>query len=139
MKVQRCSIENNNSNTPKSQASPNFKAGIGDIALNAAGNSMQWIQDKGFLASFLIQDTLGMTVPRSAAGFLRDKEITGEYNMQEGFEVIGREGLTGPCMMAVAPIMMGLAALSLAWLILYPVVIRSTAWLRSLVALDILF
>ena len=110
MKVQRCSIENNNSNTPKSQASPNFKAGIGDIALNAAGNSMQWIQDKGFLASFLIQDTLGMTVPRSAAGFLRDKEITGEYNMQEGFEVIGREGLTGPCMMAVAPIMMGLAA-----------------------------
>ena len=65
---------------------------------------MQWIQDQGFLASFLIQDLLGMTAPRVGAAFLRDKEVTGKYNIQEGFEVLGREGLTGPCMMAVAPI-----------------------------------
>lgn len=109
MKVQNCLIENNSVNKNRKNT-PNFKAGIGDIALNTVGNSMQWIQDKGFLASFLIQDTLGMTVPRTAKGFLRDKEVTGQYNMQEGFEVIGREGLTGPIMMAVAPIMMGLAA-----------------------------
>lgn len=109
MKVQHCVTENNSINNTNKK-SPNFKAGFGDIVLNTAGNSMQWIQDKGFLASFLIQDTLGMTVPRSAKGFLRDKEVTGQYNMQEGFEVIGREGLTGPIMMAVAPIMFGLAA-----------------------------
>jgi len=78
--------------------------------LNLSGNTMQWIEDKGFLASFLIQDFGGMTVPRTTAGFLRDKENTGEYNMQEGFEVLGREGLTGPCMMAVAPIAMFIAA-----------------------------
>ena len=51
-----------------------------------------------------------MTVPRTAAGFLRDKENTGHYNMQEGFEVFGREVLTGPSMMAVAPLAMLIAA-----------------------------
>ena len=84
-----------------------FKAGFSP--LNTIGNSMQWIEDKGFLASFLIQDVLGMTAPRVGAAFLRDKEYTGEYNVQEGFEVLGREGLTGPCMMAVAPISFALA------------------------------
>ena len=112
MKIQACIAENiNNNKSQKSNKNTNFKAGLGDIVLNTAGSSMQWIQDKGFLASFLIQDGLGMTLPRTYAGFLRDKEVTGKYNMQEGFEVLGREGLTGPCMMAVAPIMFALAAL----------------------------
>lgn len=112
MKIQPCIAENiNNNKSQKSNKNTNFKAGLGDIVLNTAGSSMQWIQDKGFLASFLIQDGLGMTLPRTYAGFLRDKEVTGKYNMQEGFEVLGREGLTGPCMMAVAPIMFALAAL----------------------------
>ena len=88
---------------------PSFKAGFTG-ALNASGNIMQGIENGGFLASFLIQDFAGMTVPRTAAGFLRDKEQTGKYNMQEGFEVLGREGLTGPCMMAVAPISLLIAA-----------------------------
>ena len=79
-------------------------------ALNASGALMQSIENGGFLASFLIQDGIGMTVPRTAAGFLRDKEHTGHYNMQEGFEVLGREGMTGPCMMAVAPVSLLLAA-----------------------------
>ncbi len=92
------------------QRTPAFKSGVGAGALNAAGGMMQWIENQGFLASFLIQDALGMTAPRVGAGFLRDKEVTGQYNMQEGFEVLGREGLTGPCMMAVAPIMLGIAA-----------------------------
>lgn len=92
------------------QTSPSFKSvGVGD-ALNMFGGTMQWIEDKGFLASFLIQDVLGMTMPRVGAAFLRDKEITGEYNMQEGFEVLGREGLTGPCMMAIAPLMFAISA-----------------------------
>ncbi len=85
-------------------ASPSFKAAGITGALNSSGYIMNGIENGGFLTSFLIQDFCGMTVPRSVAGFLRDKEVTGEYNVQEGFEVLGREGLTGPMMMAVAPL-----------------------------------
>lgn len=88
---------------------PAFKAGMTNL-LNLSGNTMQWIENQGFLASFLIQDFGGMTVPRTAAGFLRDKETTGHYNFQEGKEVFGREALTGPCMMAVAPLSLLIAA-----------------------------
>ena len=97
-------VNNNRNNTV-----PAFRGGMTNM-LNLSGNTMQWIEDQGFLASFLIQDFGGMTVPRTAAGFLRDKENTGEYNMQEGMEVFGREALTGPCMMAVAPLAMFIAA-----------------------------
>ena len=41
---------------------PSFKAGGLDSTMAAFGGTMQWIQDKGFLASFLIQDTIGMTL-----------------------------------------------------------------------------
>ena len=106
-------VNNNNNENVYSQynskKSPSFKSGFTG-ALNASGNIMQGIENGGFLASFLIQDFAGMTIPRTAAGFLRDKEHTGQYNMQEGFEVLGREGLTGPCMMAVAPISLLIAA-----------------------------
>ncbi len=87
---------------------PNFK-GI-DSLLSSAGFVMNGIEKGGFLTSFLIQDTLGMTAPRVGAGFLRDKEVTGKYNKQEGFEVLLREGLTGPLMMAVAPTSLLIAA-----------------------------
>ena len=97
-------------NKSQLHAPTSFKgAGLAGL-LNTSGNTMQWIEDKGFLASFLIQDFGGMTIPRTTAGFLRDKENTGEYNIQEGMEVFGREALTGPCMMAVAPLAMLLAA-----------------------------
>jgi len=89
---------------------PSFRSGFGDVLLTGIGNTTQRIQGGGFLVSFLIQDGLGMTLPRVGAAFLRDKDVTGTYNVQEGFEVLGREGLTGPCMMAVAPIMFALAA-----------------------------
>ena len=116
MKVQHCSLENGKTRIDKRQevktrvVQPSFKAGPLDGSLVLAGGLMQWIQDQGFLASFLIQDLLGMTAPRVGAAFLRDKEVTGKYNIQEGFEVLGREGLTGPCMMAVAPLMLWGAA-----------------------------
>ncbi len=86
---------------------PSFRAAS---LLNTTGHVMQSIENGGFLASFLIQDGIGMTLPRTYAGFLRDKEVTGHYNFQEGFEVLGREGLTGPCMMAVAPVALFIAA-----------------------------
>jgi len=79
---------------------PTFKSGS---ALAGIGNIMQAIESKGYFASFLIQDGLGMTLPRTITGFNRDKEITGEYNIQEGKEVFLREGLTGPFIIAVAP------------------------------------
>ncbi len=116
LKIQKCIVENSinttsNNNPHRRATSPSFRAGgaFGG-ALNLFGSTMQGIENGGFLASFLIQDALGMTAPRVGAAFLRDKEVTGQYNMQEGFEVLGREGLTGPCMMAVAPIMFALAA-----------------------------
>ena len=116
LKIYNSNIYNNSitskqeNNVPeKSITSPSFKSGMTSL-LNLSGNVMQGIEDKGFLASFLIQDFGGMTVPRTAAGFLRDKEHTGHYNIQEGTEVLGREGLTGPCMMAVAPICLWVAA-----------------------------
>ncbi len=101
-------IYDNNQNQEMSQQVA-FKSGMAGV-LNASGALMQGIENGGFLASFLIQDGIGMTVPRTCAGFLRDKEKTGQYNVQEGLEVLGREGLTGPCMMAVAPLSLLLAA-----------------------------
>ncbi|MBR2429892.1 hypothetical protein IKB17_00310 [bacterium] len=101
---------NQSQNKQPIEYTPTFKAGALPGVLNFFGSTMQGIEDGGFLISFLIQDALGMTAPRVGAAFLRDKDITGEYNIQEGFEVLGREGLTGPCMMAVAPIMFLLAA-----------------------------
>ena len=90
-------------------ASPTFR-GHFDKLLNKSGDLMHRIENGGFLVLFLIQDFLGMTIPRTYAGFLRDKDVTGEYNIQEGLEVFGREGTTGPCMMAVAPLSLWLAS-----------------------------
>ena len=101
--------KNENKNTGNTLA---FKGNI-DTFLNKSGWLMNKIENGGFLVLFLIQDFLGMTLPRTFAGFLRDKEITGEYNIQEGFEVLGREILTGPSMMAVAPLCLWLASKSL--------------------------
>lgn len=109
LKVQGSIAQNINNNDKQEKQNVAFKSGMVG-ALNASGALMQSIENGGFLASFLIQDGIGMTVPRTAAGFLRDKEHTGHYNMQEGFEVLGREGMTGPCMMAVAPLSLLLAA-----------------------------
>ena len=109
MKVQGSIAQNINNNDKQEKQNVAFKSGMVG-ALNASGALMQSIENGGFLASFLIQDGIGMTVPRTGAGFLRDKEHTGHYNMQEGFEVLGREGMTGPCMMAVAPLSLLLAA-----------------------------
>lgn len=109
MKVQGSTVQNINNNDKQEKRQVAFKSGMASV-LNASGSVMQSIENGGFLASFLIQDGIGMTVPRTAAGFLRDKEHTGHYNMQEGFEVLGREGMTGPCMMAVAPLSLLIAA-----------------------------
>lgn len=85
-----------------------FKSSLGMNLLSASGALMQGIESKGYAVSFLIQDGLGMTLPRTLTGFNRDKEVTGQLNYKEGLEVLGREGMTGPFMMCVAPIMLWL-------------------------------
>ncbi len=92
----------NKNSVSHNKKNPSFGS-YGMAALGMSSAIMQWIESKGYLVSFLIQDGLGMTAPRVWTGFHRDKEITGEYNIQEGLEVLGREGITGPYMMAVAP------------------------------------
>ena len=86
-----------NQQKAKNQA---FKSGA---LLNATANLMQGIEKQGYFLSFLIQDGIGMTAPRTWTGFQRDKEITGKWNLQEGKEVFLREGMTGPYIIAVAP------------------------------------
>lgn len=88
---------------------PSFKSMM--PVWGATGSIMQWIESKGYFISFLIQDGLGMTAPRVWTGFHRDKEITGKYNKQEGFEVLGREGMTGPYIVGVAPAVLALSGL----------------------------
>ena len=90
------------------EQNPAFKSAMMPI-LGATGSIMQWIESKGYFISFLIQDGLGMTAPRVWTGFQRDKEITGKYNKQEGFEVLGREGMTGPFIVGVAPAVLALS------------------------------
>lgn len=109
MEIHNLTIRNIHNNDKQEKQNLAFKSGLATV-LNGSGAVMQGIENGGFLASFLIQDGIGMTVPRTCAGFLRDKEKTGHYNVQEGLEVFGREGLTGPCMMAVAPLSLLIAA-----------------------------
>ena len=109
MEIHNSTIRNIHNNDKQEKQNLAFKSGLATV-LNGSGAVMQGIENGGFLASFLIQDGIGMTVPRTCAGFLRDKEMTGHYNVQEGLEVFGREGLTGPCMMAVAPLSLLIAA-----------------------------
>ena len=87
---------------------PSFKSIGMSSVLDLSSFMMQWIESKGYLVSFLIQDGLGMTAPRVWTGFHRDKEITGEYNVQEGLEVLGRGGITGPYIIGVAPAILAL-------------------------------
>ena len=105
------SIDNNSKKTSilsSKKKNPAFKSSAGMNLLSASGALMQGIENKGYAISFLIQDGLGMTLPRTLTGFNRDKEVTGEWNFKEGIEVLGREGLTGPFMMSVAPLMLWL-------------------------------
>lgn len=107
----------------KAQSNPSFK-GIMDIP----GVAMNAIEKGGFATSFIIQDTLGMTVPRTGEGLQRgidkdrvkstwnvikakltfrepseeDKQKCLKFkdlNFKEGAEVGIREGLSGPFMM----------------------------------------
>ena len=100
---------NNQSKNHKKSANPNFK-GIMDLP----GAFMQGLEKSGFIGSFLVQDTLGMTVPRTREGLYRDvpddkKKNFKDLNFKEGAEVLIREALSGPLMMftPVAVLLLG--------------------------------
>lgn len=99
------SINNNrvkNTNNKQNQNNPKFK-GFGGTIMNGAGWAMNSIENGGFVASFLIQDTLGMTVPRTREGLYRDRDKKNlkfkDMNFKEAGEVFIREFLSGPLMM----------------------------------------
>ncbi len=98
----RLSVNNSENNIKnKNNKNTNFK-GLGSVALNATGNAMNWIENGGFVTSFLIQDTLGMTVPRTREGLYRDRDKKVKFkdmNFKEAGEVFIREFLSGPLMM----------------------------------------
>ena len=85
----------------------NFR-GAGSAVLSLADGLMGYIDSQGYIISFLLQDGLGMGVPRIGTGLLRDREETGELNFKEAIEVFLREALSGPYMMFVAPIMIAI-------------------------------
>ena len=123
MKINSVGTVNNISKTDNNQSNPNFR-GLLDIP----GMAMNGIEKGGFATSFIIQDTLGMTVPRTGEGLQRgiDKDRVHatwnvikarltfqepseedkqkclslkDLNFKEGLEVGIREGLSGPVMM----------------------------------------
>ena len=69
----------------KKENNTNFKGG-GFLGL--VGNIMQGIENQGYFASFLIQDTIGMTGPRTITGFSRDKDLTGKINNIEYLQIL---------------------------------------------------
>lgn len=71
--------------------------GVGNVVVN----TMDAIERGGLVASFLVQDFLGMNIPRTATGLYRNTDRTGELNYMEAAEVGIREFLSGPVMFAV--------------------------------------
>ena len=117
------SINNNTEIKKAKQSNPSFKG-----LLDVPGIVMNGIEKGGFAASFLVQDTLGMSVPRTGEGSLRDLDQDRvdatwrvikakltfrkpdeedkkkclkfkELNFKEAAEVGIREVLSGPLMM----------------------------------------
>lgn len=93
---------NNTNNKQQNKNQPKFK-GLGSMIMNGSGWAMNSIENGGFVASFLIQDTLGMTVPRTREGLYRDRDKKHtkfkDMNFKEAGEVFIREFLSGPLMM----------------------------------------
>ncbi len=102
-------LYNNKQAKNHKKTNTNFK-GLMDIP----GALMQGLENTGFIGSFLVQDTLGMTVPRTREGLYRDvpeekKKNFKDLNFKEGAEVLIREALSGPLMMftPVAVLLLG--------------------------------
>lgn len=81
--------------------STSFK-GVETLLANVPGQVMNGIEQGGFVTSFLVQDTLGMTGPRAGEGLYRDREKKTKFkdlNFKEGVEVFVREFFSGVLLM----------------------------------------
>ena len=63
---------------------------------NPAVGFATFIENNGFLGEFLSIDTFGMMAPRTAQGYLRNREELGHINYKAGREELIRELLSGP-------------------------------------------
>lgn len=88
-------------NSKPAQDSVAFKGLNAGSVKGGFANVMDWIERKGFIAEFLIIDTISMIIPRIVVGLGRDKEKTGKTNYKAAAEEAGREITSGPGMMAI--------------------------------------
>ncbi len=65
-----------------------------------------FIENNGFLGEFLSIDTFGMMAPRTAQGYLRNREELGHLNYKAGREELVRELLSGPAFFYVPLLVM---------------------------------
>ncbi len=69
---------------------------------------MENIDRGGYITSFIAVDGCGLITPRITAGLYRNREETGEYNWKFAATEAIRELLSGPCMVFIPFIMLGL-------------------------------
>lgn len=78
-------------------------------SLNPVVTLMENIDRGGYITSFLAVDGCGLITPRITAGLYRNREETGEYNWKFAATEAIRELLSGPCMVIIPFIMLGLS------------------------------
>lgn len=93
-------LEKNNNN------SSSQKVSFGN--LNPVVTLMENIDRGGYITSFVAVDGCGLITPRITAGLYRNREETGEYNWKFAATEAIRELLSGPCMVFIPFIMLGL-------------------------------
>lgn len=80
----------------KDNSSKSQSVAFGSSGFNPVLMVMDGIDKGGFAASFIVQDMLGMAVPRTATGLTRNSDETGEKNTGYARLVAIREILSGP-------------------------------------------
>ncbi len=90
--------ETSNQKTVKSgnQANPSFR-GASDVCVKV----MDEIGKHGLAGSYIAQDGIGMVIPRVGAGFLRNRNKTGESNKAFALMEAVREVVSGPSMFVI--------------------------------------
>lgn len=102
-------ISNNQHHLKSQKKNPSFGNAIGSACVGLA----TFIENNGFLGEFLTIDTVGMMAPRTAQGYLRNREELGRLNYKAGREEAVRELLSGPAFFYVPLTVLTIAGLCL--------------------------
>lgn len=101
--LNKVQLKQNNCADNNKQNSANSNPSFGNAAVQGVVQVMDWIEKGGFITGFIIQDGLGMVIPRVATGVMRGKGSidpkTGEergYNWEFARREGLREVLSGP-------------------------------------------